>query len=49
MEIATLRRTMVKMHGDEKAMKNMKLVVVICLVLSAICLIIMCLLVKMLM
>jgi hypothetical protein len=50
MENASIRKTMMKMHEDNVSTKNnMKLMIVICLLLSVICVIFMCILVKLLM
>ncbi|KAK2412105.1 hypothetical protein QL285_047328 [Trifolium repens] len=50
MENASIRKTMMKMHEDNISTKNnIKLMIVICLLLSVICVIFMCILVKLLM
>jgi hypothetical protein len=46
MEISAIKKTIMKMHEDDKSTKNnMKLLIVICLLLTVICVIFMCLLV----
>jgi hypothetical protein len=48
MENATLKKTIMKMHEDDKSTKNnMKLLIVICLLLTVICVIFVCRLVLM--
>ncbi|KAK2404316.1 hypothetical protein QL285_053673 [Trifolium repens] len=46
MEISAIKKNIMKMHEDDKSTKNnMKLLIVICLLLTVICVIFMCLLV----